>query len=188
MCHINNSVSWKWKNPSNAKNSPKTNTYPKYYEVSNKFYVATATNTVSPNPWLSVFTTQVNILILTTYNILPKSLLIASQVNFCAFEIGSVTCDCIPLGSGFWNIEQANWYWEACSTRCLMAHAVGWCQGPSVLTVATWVAWCLDLLNTTCTAYSSSCYWQRYKHLCFTHWLLLIIIVSIMYLPSTMTQ
>ena len=44
-------------------NSPKTNTYPKYYEVSNKFYIATAANTVSPRH--PVFMTQV---VLTTYD------------------------------------------------------------------------------------------------------------------------
>ena len=45
-------------------NHPKTNTYPKHYEISGDLIV---TGTISPKPWYPVFATQVDI-ILSTYD------------------------------------------------------------------------------------------------------------------------
>ena len=65
--HINNSVSREGKIPSNAVNRPKTNTYPKHYEVSddNIFTII-----ISPKPWHPIFATQVDKIILSTCDIL----------------------------------------------------------------------------------------------------------------------
>ena len=97
-------------------NSPKTNTYPKYYEVSNEFYIATAANTVSPRH--SVFMTQV---ILTTCD---KSKYTSKVIANCLpsqfLHLWDWFCDLQlqpPLDQVFGTLKQANWHWEACSTR-----------------------------------------------------------------------
>ena len=53
----------KWETPGNAMNHPKTNAYPKHYDISNH---EISPGTISPKPWHTVFTTQVDIPILTT--------------------------------------------------------------------------------------------------------------------------
>ena len=58
-------VSRKWKNPGNAMNRFKTNTYQKYYEVCDE---KTTTSIISPKPWHPTLATQVDIVILNTYN------------------------------------------------------------------------------------------------------------------------
>ena len=45
-------------------NCPKTNTYPKHYAIGKGYIISI----VSPKPWHSVFMTEVDTLILTTYN------------------------------------------------------------------------------------------------------------------------
>ena len=90
-------MSRKGKIPSNAVNRPKTNTYPKHYEVSddNIFTII-----ISPKPWHPIFATQVDKIILSTCDIISKPLPIAFQVNSRASKVGSLTERC---GSDFRN-------------------------------------------------------------------------------------
>ena len=53
-------------------NRPKTNTYPEYYDISEECIISI----VSPKPWHSVFVTEVDTLILITYDKVK-------EVNIC---------------------------------------------------------------------------------------------------------
>ena len=55
----------KWETPGNAMNRPKTNTYPKHYDISDHGIIRGA---ISPKPWHPVFVSQADILILITCN------------------------------------------------------------------------------------------------------------------------
>ena len=58
-------VSWKWETPGGTMNHPKTNAYPKHYDISDPGIIHSA---ISPKPWHPVFATQVDKIILTTCN------------------------------------------------------------------------------------------------------------------------